>query len=1134
MKDLSDRLAALSPEQRALLEARLQEKGLRAPRATTIRPIPQRETLPHFPTSLDQERLWFIDQMEPGNPAYNIHTTTRMTGPMEIDWMRRAVNIVIARHEVLRTTFHVVDGSPVQVVAPTLEIEIPVIDLTHVPESERETAAQKVATESASVRFDLERGPLIQVVVARLAPEDHLLMICMQHAITDRWSFDVFEREVGDLYQALRTGREVSFQAPPIQFADFAVWQREELSGERGERHLEYWRTRLAGAPLVLEIPTDHPRPPVQTFLGARTYLVYPEPLMRRLKELTQRAGATMFMTMLAALDVLCWKYSGQRDLVIGSAIADRNRPETENVLGYFLNMLLLRATIDPARSFAELLAQVRETSLGAYAHQDVPFASLVDALKPRQDPSRNPLIQISYIYLDFPIMTTPEEAGFTADSLDVDNGASRFDMTLACTELPGVGIHSYIEYNTDLYDKPKVDRMLAHLGTILEFAAWHPDRPLTQLEICTAEERTRQLVHYNATSRPYDEACLHQFVERSAAATPEAPALVCGSDAMTFGELEEAGEALARELRGLGAASGRHVPVCLERSVAQVAALLGIMKTGAAYVPMDPSLPPERLRHMAETVRPVAVLVDAATRPLVPDAGLPIVELDARGHATQVPDAPGGPAPRADGFDLRDAPAYVMFTSGSTGLPKGVTVTHRAIGNRLLWSQDRYPLDAGDRVLHNASFAFDIAAWEVFGPLRQGACVVMAREGEHKDPAALVRKIHDERITVAHFVPSVLRAILEEPGLAACTSLRLVLCGGESMDRELHDRFFERLPGRALAHFYGPTEAAISCLYWDCRADLAPGRVPLGHPIGNMQAYLLDGTLHPVPAGVPGEIYLGGRGLALGYHERTDLTAERFVPDPFGGTPGTRLYRTGDLAQFREDGALEFLGRVDHQIKMRGYRIEPGEIESILESFPGIGRAVAVARGEGAGQHLVAYVETLADANDATPPSGASGTPGGPDEAAMRTELRRRLPDYMVPSHIVSLASLPLNRNGKIDRAALPDPGAPAAAAYVAPRTPVEGGIAQIWQTVLKQDRIGATDDFFDRGGNSLLATQVVSRLRTHFQVEFPLRRFFEGSTVESLAATVEEILLQKLESMTDEDAAQLLAMLRESSTAG
>ncbi|HXI02797.1 MAG TPA: condensation domain-containing protein, partial [Candidatus Saccharimonadales bacterium] len=484
MKDLTDRLAALSPAQRELLEARLRKKGLTAPRSGVIRPIPGRETMEYFPASLDQERLWFIDQMEPGNPAYNIHTSTRLFGHIDAGLMRRAVNACIARHEILRTTFRVVDGRPVQVVAPSLEIDLPIVDLTHVPAEDREKAGQQAAIDAAAVRFDLERGPLIRVVLARLTPEDHVLMICMQHAITDRWSFDIMEAEISQIYLALREGKKVDLPPLPIQFADFAAWQREEMSGERLERRLDYWRRTLAGVPTVLEIPPDAPRPPVQTFTGAREYVIYPDRLLKGLKEITQQAGATMFMTMLAGLDVLCWRYSGQRDLIIGSAIADRDRPETAGVLGYFLNMLLLRATIDPSMSFRQLLAQVRERALGAYAHQDVPFATLVSELRPAKDPSRTPLIQVSFIYLDFPVLATPERAGFSATSLDVDNGASRFDMTLACTEIPGTGIHSYIEYNTDIYGKPKVERMLRHLGRILEAAVAEPDRPLAELEM--------------------------------------------------------------------------------------------------------------------------------------------------------------------------------------------------------------------------------------------------------------------------------------------------------------------------------------------------------------------------------------------------------------------------------------------------------------------------------------------------------------------------------------------------------------------------------------------------------------------------------------------------------------------------
>jgi len=1103
VKGLEERLAALTPDQRALFEARLKQKGLSPPRSRTIAPIPGRERLEFFPTSLDQERLWFIDQMEPGNPAYNIHSSCRLFGRIDPELMRRAVNVAIARHEILRTTFRVVDGRPVQVVAPALEIDLPVVDLSGVPAAERPAAALRQAVEAASVRFDLERGPLVRVGLARLGPEDHVLMMVMQHAVTDRWSFDIFEREISRVYVALRDGGRVELPALPIQFADFAAWQREELSGENLERHLTYWRDRLAGAPFVLEIPTDRPRPPVQTFAGARSYITYPDAVLTALKEVTRRANATMFMTMLAALDVLCWKYSGQRDLVIGTAIADRNRPETENVIGYFLNMLLLRGTIDPRMSFNQLLAQVRDTALGAYAHQDVPFAALVGLLRPRQDASRNPLIQVSFIYLDFPILETPEYAGLSSASMHVDNGASRFDMTLACTELVGTGIHSYIEYNSDLYDRVKVERMLRHLGRILESVSSRPDRALGTIDLLTAEERDSLVVRFNDTSQDREDACLHSLVERAAESQPVA-ALVHDGSVMPLADLNAAANRLAWRLRALGVGPGAFVPVCAERSPAQAIALLAALKAGAAYVPLDAGLPPERLASMLADLRPAVVLTRRSLAHTLPKTAAKMVELEGIWE-TLAGDSDRNPPPLATPDDL----AYAMFTSGSTGFPKGVLVSHRAIVNRLRWSLERYPIAPGERVLHNASFGFDIAVWELFAPLIAGAAVVVPREGEHKDPAALARLCRDESVAVAHFVPSMLRPFLDAPALAGCGALRAVFCGGEGMDRDLHDRFFEKLPGRALAHFYGPTEAAISCLAWDCAPGAAPGPVPLGRPITNMRAYLLDGSLQPVPAGVPGEIFLGGVGLARGYLARPDLTSERFVPDPISGEAGSRLYRTGDVAKFRQDGALEFLGRTDHQIKIRGHRIEPGEIETALERMPGVKNALAVARGQGTARRLVAYIV----------PDGAA-----PAEAEMRAELRRRLPESMVPAAFAVLDELPLGPNGKVDRAALPEPGAAPSAGSVAPRTPAEKVIAGIWADLLPRGQVGVEDNFFDLGGDSLLATQVVSRMRSAFDIELPLRRFFEGSTVAALAAVVEDLLVDKLESMPDEDAARRL----------
>ncbi|MFN8546800.1 MAG: condensation domain-containing protein [Candidatus Eisenbacteria bacterium] len=646
MKNLEERLAALSPEQRALLESRLKQKGLNedtltAARAQGIRPIPNRESLPHFPISLDQERLWFIDQMEPGNPAYNIHTSTRMVGPMDAGRMERAINLSVARHEGLRATFQVVDDRPVAVITPKLEVALEPIDLTQVPPEEKDEAARVASVEYHRRRFDLARGPLVRAALLKLAPEDHVLLICMHHAVTDRWSFDVFEAEVGATYVALGQGRTVELPHLPIQYADFAAWQRAELSGERLERHLAYWKEKLRGAPLVLEVPTDRPRPAVQTFTGGREYIIYSEELLHALKGLTQKAGATMFMTALAALDILCWKYSGQRDLLIGSAIADRNRTETENVIGYFLNMLLLRGTIDPAMSFRQFLAQVKETAHGAVAHQEVPFATLVDLLEVKQDPSRNPLMQVSYIYLDFPITATPEYSGFTASSIDVDNGASRFDLTLACTEVPGLGLHTYFEYNGDLYDPPKVARMLRHLGRIFEFAVAHPDLRLAALELVSDDERAELAVE--GQEHPYAWDLLHARCAEAARSHAPSIALTLDGRSLTYQELAAARDRVAAALAARGIGAGKLVAIAAERSVAQVAAILGVLEAGAAYVPLDLSLPEPRLVSM---LRDVAAL----------DPGPRVVLAESRLHP---PAAAGEPGARGlAGRQAADPPA--------------------------------------------------------------------------------------------------------------------------------------------------------------------------------------------------------------------------------------------------------------------------------------------------------------------------------------------------------------------------------------------------------------------------------------------------------------------------------------------
>jgi non-ribosomal peptide synthetase component F len=765
--------------------------------------------------------------MEPGNPAYNIHYTVRVLGPVDRALLRRAVNASIARHEVLRTTFKVVDGRPVQVVAPSLEIDLPVIDLQGLPESERPAAGLRTGIEFASSRFDLERGPLVRVGLARLGPEDHILMMCMHHIITDRWSFDIFEREISQVY--VRPARRSTGGAPP---ASDPVRRFRRLAARGAFRRasrappLAYWRDRLAGVPTVLEIPPDRPRPRVQSFGGARATIIYPDAVLTALKEVSRRAGATMFMTVLAALDVLCWKYTGQRDLLLGSTIADRNRPETENVIGYFLNMLLLRARLDPAMTFNQLLAQVRDAARSAYAHQDVPFATLVAELRPRQDPSRNPLIQVSLIYLDFPSLDTPEFIGWSAEVLDIDNGASRFDITLACTEATGMGIHTYVEYNTDIYTPAKADRMLRHLGRILESVAAEPDRPLGEIAMLTDEEQRSRVVDFNATQRGYPEACLHQLFEAAAAADGGAPALVHDGKTTTRGELNAAANRLVHPLRALGVGPGSFVPVCARRSRDQAAGILAVLKAGGAYVPLDASLPAERMAKMFADLRPAVVLGQRDLRVSLPGSGAAWLDVEAAWDepATRHDE---NPARRAKPDDL----AYVMFTSGSTGTPKGVLVPHHAIVNRLQWAQERHPVAPGERVLHNASFAFDIAIWELLGVMAAGAVAVIPREGEHKDPAALARLIRDERITVAHFVPSMLRLLLETPEADECRSLRAVFCGGEGMDRELHDRFFEKMPSAPWPTSTGRRKRPSAAWRGSARPIWSPARCPSAGP---------------------------------------------------------------------------------------------------------------------------------------------------------------------------------------------------------------------------------------------------------------------------------------------------------------
>ncbi|MBZ4423325.1 non-ribosomal peptide synthetase, partial [Myxococcus sp. RHSTA-1-4] len=1056
---------ALTPEQkRARLAELLRDKARQARRA---------------PVSFAQERMWFTERLNPGSAALNIPTAVRLSGEVDVEALRRALQELVRRHEALRTTFVEQDGQVLQHVAPSLEVALPV------PDALDEADAWHRLHAEAKQPFDLEKGPLLRTVLYRWGEREHLLLLNVHHIVSDGWSLGVLVRELGALYPALAAGRASPLPPLPMQYADFAAWQRGNLQGETLDSQLGYWRQRL-DANAVLELPTDKPRPSVAGTDGARLTVVLPPALLQSLKDLARREGRTLFTLLLAAYQVLLSRYSRQDDVVVGSPVAGRNRSELEGLVGLFVNTLALRTDLSGDPSFLELMGRVHEMSLGAFAHQDLPFEKLVEALQPERKLSTSPLFQVMFTLQNAPLPPL-QVPGLTLEAQPVDSGTAQVDLMLLATELPQ-GLRLAAVYRTDLFEAPTVTRLLGHFQTLLEGIAARPERRLSELPLMDEAERRRVLAGWNDTAVDYPrDACIHQLFERQAALTPGAVALDFEDQRLTYAQLDTRANQLAHHLRSLGAGPESLVGVCLERSLEMVVALMGVLKSGTAYVPLDPAWPRERLAWMLEDASAPVLLTQERLLGVLPPHSAQVLCLDTQWAAVE--HQPGTrPAPLAGPESL----AYVIFTSGSTGRPKGAMNAHLGVVNRLLWMQQAYGLTADDTVLQKTPFSFDVSVWEFFWPLMTGARLVLARPGGHQDPAYLVRLMAEQRITTAHFVPSMLRAFVEEPGLEGLVDLRRVVCSGEALPADLVLKAHARLPAATVHNLYGPTEAAVDVTYWECPRGESLRSVPIGRPVANTRIYIVDAHGHPTPAGVTGELYIGGVQVGRGYWRRPQLTAERFVPDPFSDTPGARMYRTGDLARWLPDGAVEYLGRADFQVKLRGFRIELGEIESAVRACPGVADTVVVVREDGAaGARLVAYVVAAGTSLDVT---------------ALGAALGERLPAFMVPSAFVVLPALPLSPNGKVDRKALPAPEQPETSReYVAPRTPTEELVAGLFAQVLGVERVGARDSFFELGGHSLLATRVVSRIRASFGVEVALRELFQAPTVTALAARID-----------------------------
>ncbi|HSU13785.1 non-ribosomal peptide synthetase, partial [Longimicrobium sp.] len=1052
--------------------------------APPLVPVP-RDGSP-LPLSFAQQRQWFIDQMEGAGAAYHVAWRVRLRGELDRAALARALERIVERHESLRTTFPAVQGEPEQRIAPAGEhgFALRDDDLTGCADAEGEL--RRLAAEEFEAPFALAVGPLVRGRLVRMGPDDHALLLTMHHVVSDGWSVGVLARELEVLYTAFSRGEADPLPPLPVQYADYAVWHRRWVSSRAVEAQGEYWARTLAGAPELLELPTDRPRPARQEFAGASVKVELDEALTAGLRTLSQRHGTTPYMTLLAGWAVVLARLSGQDDVVVGTPIANRTRREIEGLIGFFVNTLALRVELSGAPTVAELLGRVRERALEAQQNQDFPFEQVVERVRPARSLSHLPLFQVALAWQE---MTGGELElpGIAAAPVDgVDEEAAAFDLMLSLAPSGG-RITGEANYATALFDRGTVERYVGYLHRVLQAMVSDDLAPVDRLELLSAAERRRVVEEWNAPGAAvHAGACVHELFEAQVERTPGAVAVVFDGQTLTYAELNARANRLAHHLRALGVGPDARVGICVERSVEMVVGLLGILKAGGAYVPLDASYPVERLRQMLEDSAPAVLLThppQAATAALLSaGSAIPVLDL-AAGEPWAVHPATN---PGRDGLGAANL-AHVLFTSGSTGRPKGVMLEHGSLVNRLAWMQDRYGMQPDEALLQKTPFSFDVSFWEFFWPLMVGARLVMARPGGHRDPAYLVATIRREGITTAHFVPSMLPLFLEHPESETCTSLLRVPVSGEAVSMALVRQFHERLPGAGLFNQYGPTESG-EVTEWAC--DPGAERVSIGRAIHNSAVYVLDRAGEPVPVGVAGELFIGGVAVARGYLGRPRLTAERFVPDPFG-EPGARLYRTGDLCRWLADGTLEYLGRTDFQVKVRGFRVEPGEIEARLASHPGVREAVVLALDDGAGgKRLVAYFvgEAL-------------------ESEALRTHLSRQLPEYMVPAAFVRLDALPLNPNGKLDRRALPAPGADAFASrgYEAPEGETEQTLADIWSELLGVERVGRGDHFFALGGHSLLAVRVVSRVRQALGVEASIGDLFVRPVLADFARGLE-----------------------------
>jgi amino acid adenylation domain-containing protein len=1104
MNQIKDRIAQLSPEKRELLQKKLQEK-----QEKPIIPIikAQNRDKNTFPLSFAQERLWFLNQLEPDNSFYNQPTALHLKGKLDLDVLKQTFQEIIRRHENLRTNFTTIDGKPIQIIQPVVDFEILIVDLTTLTSSDREIP--QLVEQEAEKPFNLEKDLLLRTTLLRLNSLEHIVLFTTHHIISDGWSTGILVGELATLYQTFLEGKRSPLPELSIQYADFAVWQREWLQGDRLNTQLNYWKQQLGNNPPILNLPTNYSRPNKLTYQGATEFFTLSESLTNALKTLSQTEGVTLFMTLLAAFKVLLYRHSFQEDIVVGTPIANRNYQEIESLIGFFVNTLVLRTKLDSNSSFRDLLQQVKEITLGAYSHQDLPFEQIVEELKPERHLNRNPLFDVMFV-----LQNAPEEElklpELTINSLAEDNQTIQFDLTLSLRESDR-GLTGAIDYSTDLFNADTIKRMIGHFQTLLESITTNPLQKLSELSILTARERQQLLGEWNNTNVKYPtDKCIHQLFEEQVIKNPNAIAVVFENQQLTYRELNERANQLAQYLRnkeqGTRKKEERLIGILLDRSLEMVISIIAILKAGGAYIPIDTTHPIERWQFILENSQASLLITQSHLQEKLDNFDIPTICLDTDYGAIQT-------QPNSNPINQveTDRLAYIIYTSGSTGTPKGVEIPHRNIVRLFAASQNIFQFNHTDVWTLFHSYAFDFSVWEIWGALIYGGKLIIVPYCISRSPDAFYKLLIEQKVTVLNQTPSAFRQLIEvDSTRSQANYLRWIIFGGEALSIPSLKPWFDKHGDDSpqLVNMYGITETTVHVTYrLLSKLDLEAGHSSIiGRPLPDLQVYLLDSCLQPVPIGVTAEIYVGGDGLARGYFKRSRLTQEKFIPNPFLDWYSSQiksllpsafcllpsLYKTGDLARYLPNGELEYLGRIDNQVKIRGFRLELGEIEAFLRQYPLIKDCVVIVREDTPDdKRLVAYLVTKEKL----------------EVKQLREFLKSKLPDYMIPAAWVELDAFPLTPNGKCDRNSLPIPDSTIAQeSYLAPRTATEKILANIWQEVLNLPQIGINDNFFDLGGHSLIATQVVSKIRQILSIELPLRYLFELSTLAELAAEIEQ----------------------------